>query len=145
MLLTIFIILFFVSLLAVIAVLYWQWKRVQKGEIEIKGLSHTSHDHESPITIRDIGILILYIVKHTLQFIIVQLSRLYFLLARKIKNLPKHKNPKIAKILDKLKIPKVPEQAKVFMQKTYEETKQKVNRVRQDLAHLEESIDKRVD
>jgi hypothetical protein len=145
MLLTIFIILFFVSLIAAIAVLYWQWKRVQKGEIEITGLSNASHDQESPITIRDIGILILYIVKHALQFIIVQLSRLYFLISHKIKNLPKHKNPKIAKIVSKLKIPPVPEHAKVFVKRTYEETKQKINRVRQDLAHLEESIDKRVD
>ncbi len=145
MLLTIFIVLFFISLIAAILVLYWQWKRVQKGEIEITGLSHVSSDIESPITIRDIGILVLYIVKHTLQFIIVQLSKLYFLISHKIKNLPNHKNPKIAKIVSKVKIPKVPDQAKVFMKRTMEETKQKINRVRQDLAHLEESIDKRVD
>lgn len=145
MLLTIFIILFFVSLIASILVLYWQWKRVQKGEIEITGLSNIQHDQESPITIRDIGILILYIVKHTLQFLIVQLSRFYFLISNKIKNLPKHKNPKIAKIVNKLKIPPVPENAKIFVKRTVEETKQKINRVRQDLAHLEESIDKRVD
>lgn len=145
MTLTILIIVFFVTLLSAIGILYWQWKRVQKGEIEIQGLSNTNHDNESPITIRDIGILILYIVKHTLQFIIVQLSRIYFLLSRKLKTLASPSNPKIAKIINKVKIPKVPDQAKVFVKRTFEETKQKINRVKQDLAHLEESIDKRVD
>jgi hypothetical protein len=141
----IFIIVFFVSLLTIVGILYWQWKRVQSGKIEIVGLKHDNHDHESPITIRDIAILILYIVKHTLQFIIVQLSKLYFLLLRKIKNLKDHKNPKVAKIINKLKVPPIPPAAKSFIKKTMEETKQKINRVKDDLAHLEESIEKRVD
>ncbi len=138
-------ILFFITLLVVVGILYYQWKRVKKGEIEIQGLHHESPADESPITLRDIGILLLYIIKHTIQFIIVQLSKLYFLLLRKIKNLSKHKNPKVVKIMNKLKVPPIPPQAKAFVRKTVEETKQKIKRVKQDLAHLEESIEKRVD
>lgn len=141
----IFIIIFFVSLIITIGILYWQWKRVKSGKIEIVGLKHDNHDHESPITIRDITILILYIIKHTLQFIIVQLSKIYFLLVRKIKNLKDHRNPKVSNIIKKIKIPKVPPAAQSFIKKTVDETKQKINRVKQDLAHLEESIEKRVD
>jgi hypothetical protein len=143
--LVIIVIIFFVSLITIVGILYWQWKRVQSGKIEIVGLKHDHHDHESPITIRDIAILILYIIKHTLQFIIIQLSKIYFLILRKIKNLREHKNPKIAKILNNLKVPPIPPTVKSFIQKTIDETKQKIGRVKADLAHLEESIEKRVD
>jgi len=132
-------------MLTVVGILYWQWRRVKTGKIEIGELKHENHDHEYPITIRDIGILIVYIVKYTLQFIIIQLSKAYFLLMRKIKNLSEHKNPKIAKIVSKLKIPSVPTPVKIFMIKTFHETKHKINRVKADLVHLEESIEKRVD
>ncbi len=140
-----FIILFLVSITIIVGILYWQWKLVQNGKIEIKGLHSGSSNTDSPITIRDIGILLLYIIKHTVQFIIVQLSKIYFLIARKLKNIPKTKNPTVNKILNKVRIPKVSPAAKSFVKKTIEETKQKVNRVKQDLAHLEESIEKRVD
>ncbi len=140
-----FIIIFLVSIATIVAILYWQWKLVRDGKIEIKGLKSGHSGNETPITIRDIGILLLYVIKHTVQFIIVQLSKVYFLIMRKLRNMAKTKNPKVAKIINKIKVPKVSPQAKSFVRKTIEETKQKVNRVKQDLAHLEESIEKRVD
>ena len=54
-------------------------------------------------------------------------------------------NSFIQKAVQKLKIPPVPPQVKAFVNKTINETKQKINRVKQDLAELEETIDKRVD
>ncbi len=137
---------FFVSLLLVIGVIYYQWKRVQNGEIEIENLSlNEKTDLEPAITLRDIGILFLYILKHLIQFIVVQGMKLYYLISRKIKDFTSHKNPKIAKAVQKLKVPPIPPQVKAFVNKTINETKQKINRVKQDLAELEETIDKRVD
>ena len=142
----VFTLLFFVSLLIVIGIIYYQWKRVKNGEIEITNLSiNEKTDLEPAITLRDIGILFLYILKHLIQFIIIQGLKFYYFLSKKIKDFTSHKNPKIAKVVQKLKVPPIPVQVKSFMNKTINETKEKINRVKQDLAELEETIDKRVD
>lgn len=142
----VFTLIFLVSLLIVIGVIYYQWQRVKKGEIEIDRLHlYDRNEIEPAITLRDIGILVLYIIKHLIQFFVVQLSKLYFIISRKIKDFTSHKNPKIAKVVQKLKVPPVPPQVKSFVNKTINETKDKINRVRQDLAELEETIEKRVD
>lgn len=141
----ILILVFLVSILIVAGILYWQWQRVRRGDVVIEALHLKENEMDPPITMRDIGILLLYVIKHIIQFIVVQLSKLYFLIKRKLGEVKEHKNPRVAKILNKLKIPPIPEQAKSFVRKTVEETKQKINKVRQDLAELEDSIDKRVD
>lgn len=142
----VFTLIFLVSLLVVIGIIYYQWKRVKNGEIEIQRLHLEERNEVEPaITLRDIGILTLYIIKHLIQFFVVQLSKLYFIVSRKLKDFSSHKNPKIAKAVQKLKIPPIPPQVKSFVNKTINETKDKINRVKQDLAELEENIDKRVD
>ena len=127
--------------------MYYQWKRAVRGEIEIKNLSITNENELEPsITLRDIGILLLYILKHLIQFIIIQGLKLYYAISKRIKNFTHHtRNPKIARIVNKFKIPKIPQPIKNFVNKTISETKEKIIRVKQDLAHLEETIDKRVD
>ncbi len=134
---------FLISLLLVVAILYWQSYRVKKGEVIIK--TTRAINSEAPFRIRDILLIILYLIKHAVQFIIVQSSRLYFFLEKRIRNMTIHKNPRVAKVLEKLKIPPIPPYAKSFMRKTIEETKQKINRVKKDLAELEDTMDKRVD
>jgi len=141
----ILILVFLVSIGIVAVILYWQWRKVKSGEVVIESIHLKENEIDPPITMRDIGILILYIIKHIVQFCIVQLSKIYFFLKKKIENFKEHKNPRVAKVMNKLKIPPVPPQAKAFIRKTVEETKQKINKVRQDLAELEDSIDKRVD
>lgn len=141
----IFTLIFFVSLIIVIGIIYYQWKKVMRGEVEIKNIQTRTDDIEPAITLRDIGILFLYILKHLIQFIIIQASRLYFIISKKLKNFKNHKNPKIARVVQRLKVPPVPPAVKSFVNKTINETKQKINRVKQDLAELEETIDKRVD
>lgn len=143
----IFTLIFFVSLFIVIGILYYQWKRAVRGEIEIKNLSITNENELEPsITLRDIGILLLYILKHLIQFLVVEGLKLYYIISKKIKGFTHHsRNPKIAKIINKFKVPQIPPQVKSFVNKTISETKEKIIRVKQDLAHLEETIDKRVD
>lgn len=132
------------SLLIVIGVLYWQSHRIRSGKVSINP-GRIPFDAQTPFSVRDILILVLYIIKHTIQFIIIQFSKLYFFLERKIRSLPYHKNTKISRILAKIKIPPVPPQAKVFMKRTIEETRQKIDRVKRDLTELEETMEKRVD
>ena len=142
----VFTLIFLVSLLIVIGVIYYQWQRVKKGEVEIEKIHiEERNDIEPSITLRDIVILVLYIIKHLIQFFVIQISKLYFIISKKLKDFKNHKNPKIAKAVQKLKIPPVPPQVKSFVNKTINETRDKINRVKQDLAELEDSIDKRVD
>lgn len=142
----VFIIIFILSLSIVIGILYMQYKRVQKGEIEIQIPHRDDIELEPPITLRDILILVLYILKHVIQFIIVQISKLYFIISKKIQSfLKKHRTHKLSKIVKKIKKPTIPPQVKSFIKKTVNETKEKIIRVKQDLIELEETIDKRVD
>lgn len=142
----IFTLIFVVSLLVVIGILYYQWKRAMRGEIEIKSLQTHEGEIEPAITLRDVGILFLYVLKHLIQFFIVQGLKGYYIISKKIKDFTHQRNsPKLAKLIKKLKIPPVPPQVKSFVYKTVNETKQKIIRVKQDLAELEENIDKRVD
>lgn len=134
---------FLVSLLIVVGILYWQGRRIRRGEIILKG--GRNFDTEAPFRLRDVLILLLYLIKHAVQFIIVQLSRLYFFLERRIRNISIHKHPRVARITGRLKVPPIPPQARAFLKKTVEETKQKIMRVKKDLAELEETMDKRVD
>ena len=139
------VIIFFICIACPVAILYYQWQRVKNGEIEIGSLHLKDADSEPPITLRTIALLVLYIIKHTIQFIVVQISKIYFFIIKKFKDFKNHKNPKIAKVVSKIKIPEIPKPAKEFIKKTVDETKNKINQVRQDLAELEETIDKRVD
>lgn len=142
----VFTLIFVLSLLVVIGILYYQWKRAMRGEIEIKNLRAYEGDLEPAITLRDIGILLLYVIKHIIQFFIVQGLKGYYIISKKIKDFTHHRNsPKLAKAIKKLKLPPIPPQVKSFVYKTVNETKQKITRVKQDLAELEETIDKRVD
>lgn len=142
----VFIIIFCVSLISVIGILAWQWNRIKTGKVDIREelRGHLVSD-DTPITWHSIAIIILYIIKHTLQFIIVEISKIYFAIKKWIHTTSHKRAPYIARAVQKLKVPPIPPTVKNFIKKSIHETKQKIQNVKKELEHLEDTIDKRVD
>lgn len=141
--LVILISIFLISTTTIVVLFYYQWKKIKAGKIQIKDIEHSTIKKSPLITIKDILIIILFIVKNFLQFIVVHLLKLYFVTLRLIKKL--YFSNKVQKIKNKVKVPKIPNNVKVFIKKSILETRHKINKIKKELIYIEESIEKKID
>lgn len=142
---TFLIIIFILSLGAIVGILVWQWKKVEKGEVIITPEILQNKNSSKPVTLRDIGILFIYVIKHGVQALVLGATKIYFISRKKISNIAHSKAPKVMQSVKKLRLPPVPQPVKAFVNKSIDETKYKIQKIKKDLEHLEDSIDKKVD
>jgi hypothetical protein len=127
---TLLIIIFILSLGAIVGILVWQWKKVEKGEVIITPEILQNKNKNKPVTIRDIGILVIYIIKHAIQALVLGVTKIYFIIKKKILIIANSRVPKIVKSVKGLKLPPVPTPVKAFVKKSIDDTKYKIQKIK---------------